>query len=73
MKRFYCTICKTVKRVRQYPALIQFSPEVPPTNPTDRIGTCDSHFKGSNKIPYGKPVSFAEARRISSQLASKGR
>jgi len=40
MKRFYCTVCKHVKRVRQYPANIQ---NVDATQPQDRIGSCNRH------------------------------
>jgi hypothetical protein len=40
MVRFYCTVCKKVKRVRQLPTRIQneFS-----DFPTDRIGECNKH------------------------------
>lgn len=42
MKRFYCTICKRIKRVRKYPADIQnqYSDSV-----GNRIGTCTRHIK----------------------------
>lgn len=46
MKRFYCTICKKVKRVRQYPASVD-SPTA--TLPTDRIGECNSHYENSSR------------------------
>lgn len=40
MKRFYCTICRRIKRVRQYPSDItsQHSDVV-----GERIGTCARH------------------------------
>jgi hypothetical protein len=40
MKRFYCTVCKKIKRVRQYPANIQ---DAHATFPADRIGSCNRH------------------------------
>jgi hypothetical protein len=40
MKRFYCTICKKVKRVRNYPNNV-FNPLAP--LPEDRIGECNRH------------------------------
>ena len=40
MKRFYCTICRRVKRVRQYPSNISSSSDV---NPMERIGECARH------------------------------
>ena len=41
MKRFYCTICKRVKRVRVLPSSVDthMSP-----NPANREGMCDRHF-----------------------------
>jgi len=40
MKRFYCTICKRVKRVRSLPRnVVAVNCEVP----EDRTGTCDKH------------------------------
>ena len=40
MKRFYCTICKKIKRVRKYP-----SNTVTPcaSNPAERVGSCNRH------------------------------
>ena len=40
MKRFYCTVCKKIKRVRKYPANIQ---DADATFPADRIGSCNRH------------------------------
>lgn len=40
MKRFYCTICKKIKRVRNLPPTIK-TPNA--DNPTDRIGQCSYH------------------------------
>lgn len=41
MKRFYCTICKKIKRVRVYPVDIQDDTNVLPEH---RIGTCRRHY-----------------------------
>lgn len=42
MKRFYCTICKKVKRVRNLPA---DTIRVESNDPTLRVGTCDKHHE----------------------------
>jgi hypothetical protein len=41
MQRFYCTICKRVKRVRHLP--VDISLKSNHVNPKDRIGECDKH------------------------------
>ena len=42
MKRFYCTVCKRIKRVRVYPADIEgISNEMP----ENRVGTCRRHYE----------------------------
>jgi hypothetical protein len=41
MKRFFCTICKRVKRVRRLPITI-----VNAENPVERTGKCDYHVTG---------------------------
>lgn len=41
MKRFYCTVCKAVKRVRNLPATLDRNSAS--VNPSDRIGECDKH------------------------------
>jgi hypothetical protein len=47
MKRFYCTICKKVKRVRQYPFSVENRDS---ENVTDRVGICTRHaFETSNR------------------------
>jgi hypothetical protein len=40
MKRFYCTVCKKIKRVQSFPSRI-LKPTA--TNPIYRIGTCNHH------------------------------
>lgn len=42
MKRFYCTICKRVKRVRTLPRITDTHSSVP----SNRIGQCDRHTDG---------------------------
>lgn len=56
MKRFYCTVCKRIKRVRKYPTNIenQYADD-----PTQRIGSCSRH--NPDYIAY-KPVRKAGAR-----------
>lgn len=43
MKRFFCTVCKKVKRVRNVPQIIDTPNAVVPS---DRIGQCDWHSMG---------------------------
>jgi hypothetical protein len=43
MKRFYCTECKRIKRVRNYPSNVK---NVQSTNVTERQGTCNWHYTG---------------------------
>ena len=40
MKRFFCTVCKRVKRVRNYPASVENKYA---TQPGERIGICSRH------------------------------
>jgi len=42
MKRFYCTICRRVKRVRQYPSNISSAEH---NLPVERIGECAKHHE----------------------------
>jgi hypothetical protein len=43
MKRFFCTKCQKMKRVRNYPTSIE---NVDAVNPTDRVGECNRHSIG---------------------------
>jgi len=40
MKRFYCTVCKRIKRVRKYPANV-VTPNAETV--TNRVGSCSYH------------------------------
>lgn len=47
MKRFYCTICKKVKRVRNLPSNVQTrTSEVV----TERIGQCNRHISIGQRL-----------------------
>ena len=46
MKRFFCTICKRVKRTQHFPINIK-SPLAPQV--TDRIGECNSHTQHTRR------------------------
>jgi len=53
MKRFFCTVCQRVKRVRSLPSIID--------NPTsvslqDRTGQCDYHTSGRPSYARVKPA-----------------
>lgn len=43
MKRFFCEKCGAIKRVQRWPCKINFSPDIPPANITDRQGECNFH------------------------------
>lgn len=46
MKRFYCTICGRVKRVRKLPVTVRNDKA---ENPKDRKGKCDKHYDERGK------------------------
>lgn len=70
MKRFFCTTCKRVRRVRALPANVS-SPEAP--LPQDRVGKCVWHItnkskkelrdRGPEAKPQGKPDYQRRQRR----------
>jgi hypothetical protein len=45
MKRFYCTVCQKMKRVRKMPRVIQ-TPKA--TDPKLRVGQCNRHKENYN-------------------------
>ncbi len=45
MKRFYCTVCKKIKRVQNLPRGVSEAI----TNPQDRTGQCNRHAKERGK------------------------
>lgn len=51
MKRFYCKVCKRVKRVQNWPTRKFFSSDIIPQDVTDRIAVCNHHpVTSSNKF-----------------------
>jgi hypothetical protein len=42
MKRFYCTVCRKVKRVRKYPTSVAMSTRTS-VHPEERVGVCSRH------------------------------
>lgn len=46
MKRFYCTICQRIKRVRTLPTNVQ---SVNSMTVGKRVGTCDKHVIQANQ------------------------
>lgn len=64
MKRFYCTVCKKVKRVRVYPADIQ---DVSNESPEYRIGTCRRHYE-VKPVKATRPVAvWSEANKVQAE------
>lgn len=58
MKRFYCTICRKVKRVQKWPDDVQAYTSI---NVFDRMGTCNYHTMGrvvhvSTRVRPSKPA-----------------
>lgn len=53
MKRFFCTICGKLKRVRKYPHNIV---RVNAEQPEERIGTCNKHFAEVDHDAYHGPA-----------------
>ena len=53
MKRFYCTVCKKVKRVRRFPVSIEILISV---SPIDRTGECNWHVEGRIKPLRGHSI-----------------
>lgn len=43
MKRFYCKVCKRVKRVQNWPTRKFFSSDIIPQDVTDRVAVCNHH------------------------------
>ena len=67
MFRFYCSECKSVKRVQHIPKVIK---DESLGNPTDRIGICDSHSRvyipkviKTNKIVSAEPIKVNNRKR----------
>lgn len=67
MFRFFCTTCKSVKRVQNKPNVIKNESL---GNPTDRIGICDSHSRvyipkviKTNKIISAEPIKSNNRKR----------
>ena len=62
MVRFFCTVCKKVKRVQRWPTIIsnQYS-----TFPFDRIGECNRHTLG-----LMRPLKHDRVIKVKPQKAS---
>lgn len=60
MKRFFCTICKRVKRVRNYPMV---------SDSSNLLGECNIHhrthkpIKVAKEIPFNAPPKTAKRRK----------
>lgn len=51
MKRFYCVVCKRIKRVRKLPILIERADSI---DPALRVGECNHHREP--RIAKQRPV-----------------
>lgn len=54
MKRFYCTVCKKMKRVRNTPRIIENMESI---NPDARVGECNYHRFGRVRVMRPRVVS----------------
>lgn len=59
MRRFYCTVCKKIKRVQKWPVILSNRDS---ELPEQRVGECNRHSK-SNQI-------LAHARRTNQPVTS---
>lgn len=55
MKRFFCSICRKVKRTQQWPAQVE---NVTSINVYDRVGECNFHTVG-NRTPIRHRNTYA--------------
>jgi hypothetical protein len=53
MKRFYCTVCRKVKRVRRWPSTLKTADSI---NPFERIGVCERHIIYRAPVAAFKPL-----------------
>lgn len=56
MKRFYCVVCKKMKRAQQWPDMIQ---NVKSASPEERVGTCNRH---SRTASWASPIARTERK-----------
>jgi hypothetical protein len=69
MKRFFCTICQRVKRVRNLPSNVV---SVNSMTPTKREGTCDKHFNTPVTIIKKSDGRTAFGQAVAVNLKKKG-
>ena len=67
MKRFFCTKCQRVRRVRRLP--INTSENLIAGNVISRVGTCDWHMSGERV--YHAPKTTRIAKRVVIQTPVK--
>ena len=71
MKRFFCTVCKKVKRVQQWPIDVQAYSSV---NVYDRMGTCNRHSEPKvYKVKVEKTPTHVGASLIKQDRAKMNR
>jgi len=57
MKRFYCTVCKKIKRVRRWPASVN-PHEIKPDN---RVGVCNRHVFETH---YSREIKLSKSDKV---------
>ena len=70
MKRFYCTVCKQVKRVQSLPSNVEFpNSEIP----EDRIGQCayHSYASASRKSINDRERIIKTVKKVKPEVKSK--
>ena len=61
MKRFFCRVCNKVKRVQQWPALVD---SVDSINVFDRIGECNWHSGYAPRVVRTVGQSFKKVKPV---------
>ena len=61
MKRFYCTVCRKVKRVRKYPRIIQDAQNIAPAA---RVGQCNHHHNTPSPAVFNRAQMVGQSRKV---------
>ena len=68
MRRFFCTICGKMKRVQQWPRIVD---DVNAMDPTRRVGQCNYHSDSSLRMRFSSGPSLKSVQTTSKQVNRK--